>query len=42
MELSFNQWLQIKEKCEKYGIEFIATPFSNQAVDLLEKLNVQK
>ena len=42
MELDLNQWADIKTKCESYGLEFIATPFSNKAVDLLEKLNVTK
>tara|TARA_Y100000589_G_C27125493_1_gene618347 strand:+ start:334 stop:1386 length:1053 start_codon:yes stop_codon:yes gene_type:complete len=42
MELTLSQWAKIKEKCEIFGLEFIATPFSNKAVDILEKLNVNK
>ena len=42
MELSLDQWVEIKKKCESLGLEFIATPFSNKAVELLEKLNVSK
>tara|TARA_B100000073_G_scaffold341905_1_gene344066 strand:- start:22 stop:1044 length:1023 start_codon:yes stop_codon:yes gene_type:complete len=42
MELSSSQWLQIKEKCNNLGVEFIATPFSSEAIDLLESLNVGK
>ena len=42
MELTYQQWADIKEKCESFGIEFIATPFSNKAVELLERLDVKK
>ncbi len=42
MELTYEQWSEIKIKCESYGLEFLATPFSNQAVELLEKLKVKK
>jgi N-acetylneuraminate synthase len=34
------QWQQIKRHCEEAGVEFLATPFSNAAVDLLERLGV--
>jgi N,N'-diacetyllegionaminate synthase len=40
MELSVDQWIKLKEKCDKLNIEFLATPFSNVAVDLLERLRV--
>ncbi len=40
MEFSFEQWLGIKKHCDEVGLEFISSPFSNAAVDLLEKLEV--
>ncbi len=40
MEFSFDQWMSIKEKCLCCGVDFIATPFSLTAVDLLERLEV--
>jgi len=42
MEFSFEQWKILKERCEKCGVEFLASPFSNTAVDLLEKLGVRR
>ena len=42
MEFSFEQWKRLKKHSEDKGIEFIASPFSNAAVDLLEKLNVKR
>jgi N-acetylneuraminate synthase len=40
MEFSLSQWQEIKDRCENLGVEFLATPFSNAAVDLLEALSV--
>jgi len=40
MELSEDEWRGIKEKCDSLGVEFLATPFSNAAVDILEKIGV--
>ena len=40
MEFTFEQWDGIKTHCEDLGMEFMASPFSNTAVELLEKLNV--
>jgi len=40
MEFTFEQWYGIKKHCEDMGMEFMASPFSNSAVELLEKLNV--
>jgi N,N'-diacetyllegionaminate synthase len=40
MELTEDQWIKLKEKCDDLNVEFLATPFSNVAVDLLEKLGV--
>lgn len=42
MELSVRQWGQLKERCEALGVEFLATPFSNAAVDLLEEFGVRR
>jgi N,N'-diacetyllegionaminate synthase len=42
MGFSFEQWQGIKSHCEKVGLEFISSPFSNAAVDLLEKLDVKR
>ena len=36
------QWAGLKSHCEDKGLEFISSPFSCAAVDLLEKLNVKK
>ena len=37
---SFEQWLLIKQECDKLDIEFISSPFSEQAFQLLEKLDI--
>jgi N-acetylneuraminate synthase len=42
MGFSEMQWQQIKRHCEEAGVEFLATPFSNAAVDLLERLGVAR
>lgn len=42
MELTREQWGLLKERCDKLGVEFLATPFSNAAVDLLEMLGVTR
>ena len=42
MEFSLEQWQELKTHCEEVGIEFMASPFSNAAVDLLEKLEVKR
>ncbi len=42
MEFSFEQWKGIKQHCEDAGLEFISSPFSNAAVDLLEELGVKR
>tara|TARA_R100000935_G_scaffold16940_4_gene33440 strand:- start:1373 stop:2368 length:996 start_codon:yes stop_codon:yes gene_type:complete len=42
MEFSLEQWKILKERCERCGVEFLASPFSNAAVDLLEKLEVKR
>ena len=42
MEFTFEQWIEIKKHCDEVGLEFISSPFSIAAVDLLEKLDVKK
>lgn len=42
MEFSFEQWQELRAHCEEAGLEFMASPFSNAAVDLLEKLEVKR
>jgi len=42
MEFSREQWLGIKHKCDEVGVEFMSSPFSNAAVDLLEDIGVQR
>lgn len=42
MEFTEEQWLGLKEHCEEKKMEFMSSPFSNAAVDLLEKLNVKR
>lgn len=40
MEFTFEQWQGLKKHCDECVIEFISSPFSIAAVDLLEKLEV--
>ncbi len=42
MEFSREQWLEIKHKCDEVGVEFMSSPFSNAAVDLLEDIGVKR
>ena len=42
MELTQVQWNELKSRCDALGVEFLATPFSNAAVDMLEELEVEK
>lgn len=41
MEFTPEQWAAIKQHCDDKGLQFISSPFSNMAVDLLEKLGVK-
>lgn len=43
MRTSFNftQWKEIIEECKKHKVEFLCSPFSLKAVDVLEKLKVK-
>ena len=42
MEFSHEQWEGIKEHCDEVGLEFMSSPFSNKAVDLLEEVGVKR
>ena len=39
---NYKQWKIIKSTCDKYGVEFLCSPFSLEAVNILEKLKVKK
>ena len=36
----FNEWKKLKKICKNYKVEFLCSPFSEKAVDILEKLKV--
>lgn len=42
MEFSLDQWQDLKQHCDDVGLEFMSSPFSNAAVDLLEKVGVKR
>lgn len=42
MEFSLDQWKLLKQRCDKKGVEFLASPFSNAAVELLEEVGVKR
>jgi N,N'-diacetyllegionaminate synthase len=42
MEFTLEQWIGLKKHCEEVGLEFISSPFSIIAVDLLEKVGVKR
>jgi len=42
VEFSIEEWKELKEHCEQNNLEFMSTPFSNGAVDLLERLSVKR
>lgn len=42
MEFTIDQWAGLKNHCEDKNLEFISSPFSNKAVDLLEKIGVKR
>ena len=41
MSFTDEQWFNIKLHCEDVGLEFISSPFSVKAVELLERLGVK-
>lgn len=42
MEFTPEQWAGLKQHCDDKGVEFISSPFSNAAVNLLEQLGVKR
>jgi N-acetylneuraminate synthase len=42
LEFTLQQWKELKKHCDKAGVEFLASPFSNAAVDLLEEVGVKR
>jgi len=42
MEFTPEQWAGIKQHCGDKGLEFISSPFSNMAVDMLEEIGVKR
>lgn len=42
MEFSLKQWKELKQHCEDVKLEFMASPFSNASVDILEKVGVKR
>lgn len=42
MEFTPEEWTFLKQLCDEKGVEFLASPFSNAAVDLLEELGVKR
>jgi N,N'-diacetyllegionaminate synthase len=42
MEFTAEQWRDIKKHCDEAGLEFISSPFSVAAVELLESLGVRR
>ncbi|PKB17466.1 N-acetylneuraminate synthase family protein [Flavobacterium sp. 5] len=42
MGFSLEQWAGIKTYCESLGLDFICSPFSNLAVDWLEKIGLEQ
>jgi N-acetylneuraminate synthase len=42
MEFSLEQWKLLKSRCDEKEVEFLASPFSNAAVNLLEEIGVKR
>lgn len=42
MEFTPAQWIGLREHCDRVGLEFISSPFSLAAVDLLETVGVKR
>ncbi|NIJ45432.1 N-acetylneuraminate synthase [Wenyingzhuangia heitensis] len=42
MEFTLEQWKELKAHCDEVGLEFMSSPFSNAAVDLLEEVGVKR
>lgn len=42
MEFTQDEWIEIGEHTKRVGLQFISSPFSNAAVDVLEKAGVEQ
>lgn len=42
MEFTLEQWKGLKQHCDDVDLEFMSSPFSNAAVDLLEEVGVNR
>lgn len=42
MGFTKKQWHEIKKHCDEVGLEFMSSPFSQAAVDLLEEVGIQR
>jgi len=42
MEFTTEQWKEIKKHCDDLGLEFMSSPFSNKAIDVLEEVGVER
>lgn len=42
MEFTLEEWKSLKNHCDEVGLEFMSSPFSNAAVDLLEQVGVKR
>lgn len=42
MSFTKDQWIGIKKHCEEKSLEFLSSPFSQAAVDLLESIGVER
>ena len=42
MEFTLKEWKELKAHCDDVGVEFMSSPFSNAAVDLLEEVGVMR
>ena len=42
MSFTLDQWIEIKKHCEDVGLEFMSSPFSVAAVDLLESIGIKR
>lgn len=42
MSFTLEQWVEIKKHCEEKGLDFLSSPFSIAAVDLLESIGMEQ
>ena len=42
MEFTMSQWKEIKSHCDNVGLEFMSSPFSIAAVEMLEEIGVKR